>query len=194
MLALEDGKFEIAEYLIKHGSDVNSVDDLGQSALLHITRGERRDCSRIIRILLQCGKCPWKHIWYIFVLINDIYWIVELWINVIILSFCNFRLQNKGENRRNIQRRNCFLSETAREKDTNISQEDKSEDETTSELPSIQQNHQILLNSFLGLGTSLRTQRKGTAGHTCWSCVDPLTQAVLELSVSPQGLTGACSV
>ena len=58
LLALEDGKFEIAEYLIKHGSDVNSVDDLGQSALLHITRGERRDCSRIIRILLQCGKCP----------------------------------------------------------------------------------------------------------------------------------------
>ncbi|XP_022327439.1 uncharacterized protein LOC111126829 [Crassostrea virginica] len=54
LLALEDGKFEIAEYLIKHGSDVNSVDDLGQSALLHITRGERRDCSRIIRILLQC--------------------------------------------------------------------------------------------------------------------------------------------
>lgn len=57
LLALEDGKFEIAEYLIKHGSDVNSVDDLGQSALLHITRGERRDCARIIRILLQCGKC-----------------------------------------------------------------------------------------------------------------------------------------
>lgn len=54
LLALEDGKFEIAEYLIKHGSDVNSVDDLGQSALLHITRGERRDCARIIRILLQC--------------------------------------------------------------------------------------------------------------------------------------------
>lgn len=56
LLALEDGKFEIAEYLIKHGSDVNSVDDLGQSALLHITRGERRDCARIIRILLQCGE------------------------------------------------------------------------------------------------------------------------------------------
>ena len=56
LLALEDGKFEIAEYLIKHGSDVNSVDDLGQSALFHVTRGERTDCSRIIRILLQCGK------------------------------------------------------------------------------------------------------------------------------------------
>ena len=56
LLALEDSKFEIAEYLIKHGSDVNSVDDLGQSALLHITRGERRGCSRIIRILLQCGR------------------------------------------------------------------------------------------------------------------------------------------
>ncbi|XP_048772784.2 putative ankyrin repeat protein RF_0580 [Ostrea edulis] len=54
LLALEGGKFEMAEYLIKHGSDVNSVDDLGQSALLHITRGERRDCARIIRILLQC--------------------------------------------------------------------------------------------------------------------------------------------
>lgn len=56
LLALEGGKFEMAEYLIKHGSDVNSVDDLGQSALLHITRGERRDCARIIRILLQCGR------------------------------------------------------------------------------------------------------------------------------------------
>ncbi|XP_061193022.1 putative ankyrin repeat protein RF_0580 [Saccostrea echinata] len=54
LLALEEGKFEIAEYLIKHGSDVNSVDDLGQSALFHITSGERRDCTRIIRILLQC--------------------------------------------------------------------------------------------------------------------------------------------
>lgn len=29
LFVLEDGKFEIVEYLIKYGSDVNSVDDLG---------------------------------------------------------------------------------------------------------------------------------------------------------------------
>lgn len=33
LLALENGNFKIAEYLIKHGSDVNDIDDLGQSGL-----------------------------------------------------------------------------------------------------------------------------------------------------------------
>ena len=89
LLALEDGKFEIAEYLIKHGSDVNSVDDLGQSALLHITRGERRDCSRIIKILLQCGRYSlyirrlvWK------VLAYNIKPFVNFLSNVLILLTC----------------------------------------------------------------------------------------------------------
>ncbi|XP_062601272.1 GA-binding protein subunit beta-1-like [Saccostrea cucullata] len=54
LLALEDGKFKIAEYLIKHGSDVNEVDDLGQSALHLVVSGQHNDCARIIRILFKC--------------------------------------------------------------------------------------------------------------------------------------------
>jgi hypothetical protein len=54
-LALEEGKFKIAEYLIKHGSDVNEVDDLGQSALHLIATGEYNDCAKIVKILFNCG-------------------------------------------------------------------------------------------------------------------------------------------
>jgi hypothetical protein len=55
LLALEEGKFKIAEYLIKHGSDVNEIDDLGQSALHLVATGEHNDCAKIVKILLRCG-------------------------------------------------------------------------------------------------------------------------------------------
>ncbi|XP_062575501.1 putative ankyrin repeat protein RF_0381 [Saccostrea cucullata] len=55
LIALEDGNFKIAEYLIKHGSDVNVVDDLGQSALHLVATGENNDCTRIVKILFNCG-------------------------------------------------------------------------------------------------------------------------------------------
>ncbi|XP_061193099.1 putative ankyrin repeat protein RF_0381 [Saccostrea echinata] len=55
LIALEDGNFKIAEYLIKHGSDVNVVDNLGQSALHLVATGEHNDCTKIVKILLNCG-------------------------------------------------------------------------------------------------------------------------------------------
>lgn len=55
LLALENGNFKIAEYLIKHGSDVNDIDDLGQSGLHLIATGGHTDCARIVKILFKCG-------------------------------------------------------------------------------------------------------------------------------------------
>ncbi|XP_062575499.1 ankycorbin-like [Saccostrea cucullata] len=55
LIALEGGNFKIAEYLIKHGSDVNVVDDLGQSALHLVATGEHNDCTKIVKILFNCG-------------------------------------------------------------------------------------------------------------------------------------------
>ncbi|XP_062575495.1 putative ankyrin repeat protein RF_0381 [Saccostrea cucullata] len=55
LIALHDGNFKIAEYLIKHGSDVNVVDNLGQSALHLVATGEHNDCTKIVKILFNCG-------------------------------------------------------------------------------------------------------------------------------------------
>ena len=55
LLALDHGRFGIAEYLIKHGSDVNAVDDLGQSALHFVVASDRKDCIKIVKILFHCG-------------------------------------------------------------------------------------------------------------------------------------------
>ena len=55
LLALDNGRFGIAEYLIKHGSDVNVVDDLGQSALHFVAASDRKDCMKIVKILFHCG-------------------------------------------------------------------------------------------------------------------------------------------
>ncbi|XP_061193025.1 ankyrin repeat and SOCS box protein 3-like [Saccostrea echinata] len=55
LLALQNGKFKIAEYLIKCGSDVNVVDNLGQSALHLIATGEHNECTKIVKILFNCG-------------------------------------------------------------------------------------------------------------------------------------------
>ena len=55
LLALDNGRFGIAEYLIKHGSDVNAVDDLGQSALHFVAASDRKDCMKIVKILFHCG-------------------------------------------------------------------------------------------------------------------------------------------
>ena len=54
LLALDHGRFRIAEYLIKHGSDVNAVDDLGQSALHFVAASDRKDCIKIVKILFHC--------------------------------------------------------------------------------------------------------------------------------------------
>ncbi|XP_062575502.1 ankyrin repeat domain-containing protein 50-like [Saccostrea cucullata] len=55
LLALEAGHFKIAEYLIKYGSDVNAVDNLGQSALHLTATRENNECTRIVKILFNCG-------------------------------------------------------------------------------------------------------------------------------------------
>lgn len=55
LLALENGRFNIAEYLIKHGSDVNEVDHLGQSALFFVTNADCYGSSKIVKILICCG-------------------------------------------------------------------------------------------------------------------------------------------
>lgn len=55
MLALQDGQFKIAEYLIKYGSDVNEVDDHDQSALCFILSGKKKKCARIIKTLFDSG-------------------------------------------------------------------------------------------------------------------------------------------
>ena len=55
LLALDHGRFRIAEYLIKHGSDVNAVDDLGQSALHFVVASDQKNCVKIVKILFHCG-------------------------------------------------------------------------------------------------------------------------------------------
>lgn len=54
LLAVQDGQFKIAEYLIKYGSDVNEVDDHDQSALYFILSGNKK-CARIIKTLFDSG-------------------------------------------------------------------------------------------------------------------------------------------
>lgn len=55
LLALENGKFNIAEYLIKHGSDVNEVDHLGQSSLFFVANADCSGSSKIVKTLICCG-------------------------------------------------------------------------------------------------------------------------------------------
>lgn len=57
LIALEDGKFDIAEYLIKHGGDVNTVDHLGQSALfLTMNNNTDHKCIKLLKKLIKAGK------------------------------------------------------------------------------------------------------------------------------------------
>lgn len=74
LIALEDGKFDIAEYLIKHGGDVNTVDHLGQSALfLTMNNNTDHKCIKLLKKLIKAGKVLvsffyyqiwWQSIWY----------------------------------------------------------------------------------------------------------------------------------
>lgn len=57
LIALEDGKFDIAEYLIKHGGDVNMVDHLGQSALfLTMSNNTDHKCIKLLKKLIKAGR------------------------------------------------------------------------------------------------------------------------------------------
>jgi ankyrin repeat protein len=56
LLALEEGRFEIAEYLIKKGCNVNAVDGLGQSALQFVANSSQSDCIRMVDKILKNGK------------------------------------------------------------------------------------------------------------------------------------------
>lgn len=57
LIALEDGKFDIAEYLIKHGGDVNTVDHLGQSALfLTMSNNTDHKCIKLLKKLIKAGR------------------------------------------------------------------------------------------------------------------------------------------
>ena len=56
LLALEEGRFEIAEYLLKRGCNVNAVDGLGQSALHFVANGSHSHCIRMVDKILKNGK------------------------------------------------------------------------------------------------------------------------------------------
>lgn len=56
MLALEEGRFEIAEYLMKRGCNVNAVDGLGQSALHFVANGTHSHCIKMVDKIMKNGK------------------------------------------------------------------------------------------------------------------------------------------
>lgn len=56
LLALEEGRFEIAEYLMKRGCNVNAVDGLGQSALHFVANGTHSHCIKMVDKIMKNGK------------------------------------------------------------------------------------------------------------------------------------------
>ena len=55
LISLQDSRSHIAQYLIKHGSDVNVVDRLGQSALYLIIESMDLRCVKTVKKLLKAG-------------------------------------------------------------------------------------------------------------------------------------------
>lgn len=56
LIALQDCNYEIADYLIKHGSDVNATDALGHSALFIAINTLDSGCVKIASKLLKAGN------------------------------------------------------------------------------------------------------------------------------------------
>ncbi|CAC5408507.1 unnamed protein product [Mytilus coruscus] len=52
---LQDGKSQAARYLIKHGCDVNIVDDFGQSALFQTINNKQPNCVKTVQRLMKAG-------------------------------------------------------------------------------------------------------------------------------------------